>query len=98
MLEFGYNGVFAGDGIIDWQTRTLYLFPSLAYRVRRLLFCFLEHQIPMEQKKTSAAVGRCSGIITPSLISPNTGAVVQNLREFVLGCDYATSVLCTPLR
>lgn len=38
MLEFGYNGVFAGDGIIDWQTRTLYLFPSLAYRVRRLLF------------------------------------------------------------
>lgn len=26
MLEFGYNGVFAGDGIIDWQTRTLYLF------------------------------------------------------------------------
>lgn len=25
MLEFGYNGVFAGDGIIDWQTRILYL-------------------------------------------------------------------------
>ena len=40
MLEFGYNGVFAGDGIIDWQTRKLYLFPSLAYCVRRLLFCF----------------------------------------------------------